>query len=71
MKVKPPKDYTFRQKIWELVDQCCEEGQVPACRPPTYALPSKRETVGKVRPPKCRGNTIVNLHQRWPWWRGT
>ena len=50
MKVKPPKDYSFRQEIWELVDKCCEEGQVPACRPPTYVLPSKRETVGKVRP---------------------
>lgn len=54
MKVKPPKDYTFRQEIWELVDKCCEEGQVPACRPPTHALPSKRETVGKVGLPKCR-----------------
>jgi hypothetical protein len=65
VKVKPPKDYTFRQKIWELVDKCCEEGQVPDCRPPTHALPSNRVTIGKVRLSKCREN--ANFYRRRPW----
>jgi hypothetical protein len=50
VKVKTPKDFSFREEIWSLVEQCCESGQVPDCRPPTTALPARRESVGKVRP---------------------
>ena len=47
--VKPPKDYSFREDIWNLIEQCCESGQVPACSPPTYALQARRESAGKAK----------------------
>ena len=47
VKVKVEKDYSFRDKIWDLVDYCCRTGTVPDCSLPTYTK-KVRETKGKV-----------------------
>ena len=49
VKVKVPKDYSFRDEIWNVVDTCCERGLVPDCSLPYSNDRAKRDTKGKVK----------------------
>ena len=49
MKVKAPKDHSWRDEIFEMVDKSCKTGLVPACRPPVVQQPRPaRETLGEA-----------------------
>ena len=50
VKVKAPTDHSWRDEIFQMVDECCKTGLVSACRPPVVQQPKPaRETLGKVR----------------------
>jgi len=46
VKVRVKKDYSFRNEIWAMVNQCAETNMVPDCKPPAIAA-KQRTTVGK------------------------
>ena len=48
MKVKVAKNYSFREKIWQMVDTCCLTGKVPDISLPCTTPRLERETKGKV-----------------------
>jgi len=46
VKVRVKKDYSFRNELWAMVNQCAKTNMVPDCKPPAIAS-KPRTTVGK------------------------
>ena len=66
MKVKAPKDHSWRDQIFQMVDECCKTGLVPACRPPVVQhLRPARETLGKVSQLGSGFCVVHNSFSRW------